>query len=163
MKKNLSPELLEIIKKTVSTCGVTLYAVEFYGKTLKVFIDAQEKISIDTCTKVSQALSIALDMENIISNRYLLEVSSPGLERKLRNINDFQQSIGHTAIINTKNGRYVGRILSVNDDGVNIKNIAGSCAKANTEQLIPTNSINTARIVISNQELFDEAKKLHKH
>lgn len=161
MNKNITPELLEIINKTVSACGVSLYDAEFTGKILKVFICSSEKISVETCAKVSQMLSQELDMQNIIPSRYLLEVSSPGLERKLRNLNDFRDSIGQTVTIKTRNGRFIGKIISVSNDGILLNNLAGSCAKAGSEQLIPVDSIIFARILISNGELFNEAKKIH--
>lgn len=162
MKKNISSQLIELIEKTTIACGVKLYDVEFHGKTLQIFITSNEKISVDTCAKVSHALSLALDMENLIPSRYLLEVSSPGLERKLRNAKDFEESIGQTAMIKTKINRFIGIIMNTTNDGVYIKNITGSNAKTGTEQLILFNDINFARILVSDKELFNEAKKTHK-
>jgi len=162
MTKKILPALLEVIRQTVTACGVDLYDLEFKGKVLQVFITAPAKVTVDTCAKVSQALSLELDMQNLIPTRYFLEVSSPGLERKLRNADDFQASIGQTVAVKTRNGKFVGKTISVNDNGIILLNITGSCAKPGSEQFISFKDINSARITVTNQELFDESKKLHK-
>ena len=60
--------------------------IEFFGKnnnqTLRIYIDKKKGISIEDCEKVSKHVIKLLDVENDFSNKYLLEVSSPGLERK---------------------------------------------------------------------------------
>ena len=66
--------------------GCDIWGVEFFGKyknqTLRIYIDNKEGISIEDCEKVSKHVIKLLDVENDFSNKYLLEVSSPGLERK---------------------------------------------------------------------------------
>ncbi|MCX8014894.1 MAG: hypothetical protein N2748_02640, partial [candidate division WOR-3 bacterium] len=88
--------------------------------------------------------------------QYILEVSSPGIERKLRNLKDFQDVIGNTVAILTKQGTFKGKLLAVMENGVNIKNIVGSCGKPNQEQFIPFSEIRYAQIIVSNQELFKD-------
>jgi len=57
---------------------------------LRIFIDSFERpISIDDCEKVSKELSLLLDAEDFIPHSYILEISSPGVERKLRGKEDF--------------------------------------------------------------------------
>jgi ribosome maturation factor RimP len=163
MAKHISPVLLEVVNKTVSACGVELYDIEFKGKVLQVFITGPDKITVDICAKVSQALSLELDMQNLIPARYFLEVSSPGLERKLRNADDFKASIGKTVAVKTRTGKYIGKTVSVNDLGITLLNITGSCAKPGSEQFIAFTDINSARITKSDRELFYESEKLHKH
>jgi len=53
------------------------------GNTLRIYIDRPEGITIDDCERVSRQVSTILDVENPISGRYTLEVSSPGLDRPL--------------------------------------------------------------------------------
>jgi ribosome maturation factor RimP len=167
MKKNISPALLEVIEKTVLSCGVELYDVESRGNILQVLITkpldttrTQEGVSVDTCAMVSETLSREFDMKNLIPTRYFLEISSPGIERKLRNQKDYAESLGYTISVHTKAGNFIGKLLDVSETGITIKNLAGSSAKADTEQFISYNDINSGRILISDDELFNKAKSL---
>lgn len=162
MSKNIAPDVMDIIEKTVMSCGVELYDAEFKGKVLRVSITKPEGITIGMCAMVSEALSQKLDMANLIPTQYFLEVSSPGIERRLRNKDDFEQSVGNIVTIHTKAGNFIGKLLSVNETGINIKNIAGSSQKAGTEQFVTFNDINFARIVISDKALFDKKQGCRK-
>lgn len=59
------------------------YATDTKNMTLRIFIDHEEGISIDDCQIVSQAVSAVLDVEDPISSSYVLEVSSPGINRRI--------------------------------------------------------------------------------
>lgn len=164
MKNKISASLLNLIQETVTACGVELYDVEFKGKTLRVLIHKpstgkileREGVTVETCAFVSEKLSQRLDIEDLIPGQYLLEVSSPGIERKLRNPKDFQEVIGHNIAVSTKQGAFKGKLLSVNENGINIQNITGSCGKPNQEQFIFFNEISYAQIIVTNQELFKD-------
>jgi ribosome maturation factor RimP len=159
MKKAISPALLAVIDETVKSCDVELYDVEFKGRFLRVSIYNSSGITVDICAKVSQKLSERLDMENLITDRYFLAVSSPGIERKLRNFKDFQETISQTVSVSTRSGSFKGKVLSVNENGVIISNIKGSSGKADTEQNILYCDINYARIIVSDEELFSNNTK----
>ena len=76
----------EILTKDIKSLGCDIWGIEFFGKhnnqTLRIYIDKKEGISVEDCEKVSKHVIRLLDVENDFSNKYLLEVSSPGLERK---------------------------------------------------------------------------------
>ena len=76
----------EILNKDIESLGCTIWGVEFFGRhknqTLRIYIDNKEGISIEDCEKVSKHVTKVLDVDNDFSNKYLLEVSSPGLDRK---------------------------------------------------------------------------------
>tara|TARA_Y100001970_G_scaffold28158_1_gene34455 strand:- start:6867 stop:7310 length:444 start_codon:yes stop_codon:yes gene_type:complete len=76
----------EILSKDIKSLGCDIWGIEFFGKnkkqTLRIYIDNKKGISIKDCEKVSRHVIKILDVENDFSNKYLLEVSSPGLERK---------------------------------------------------------------------------------
>ncbi len=61
---------------------------------LRVFIDKENGVSIDDCTKVSQALNNLIDKEDPVEENYILEVSSPGIERPLKKEKDFKRFKG---------------------------------------------------------------------
>lgn len=70
---------------TVSEFGATIY---------RVMIDSEDGVSLDKCGEVTRLISPLLDVTPPVSGDYRLEVSSPGIERKLKNLSHFQKSIG---------------------------------------------------------------------
>ncbi len=84
--------------------GCLLYDLEFHdgpGRVLRVYIDKdQGGVSLEDCVNVSRGLNLRLDVEDVIAGgRYELEVSSPGLERKLTQPWHFAKSVGSTVNI----------------------------------------------------------------
>lgn len=78
--------------------NLELFDVQFrregHGWVLRVFIDSDDGITLDHCSIVSRELGQYLDVEDLIDHAYNLEVSSPGLERPLREIDDFRRFSG---------------------------------------------------------------------
>ena len=76
----------EILTEDIQSLGCTLWGVELFGRhknqTLRIYIDNKEGVSIEDCERVSRHVTKVLDVDNDFSNKYLLEVSSPGLDRK---------------------------------------------------------------------------------
>ena len=76
----------EMLSKDIESLGCNIWGIELFGtlknQTLRIYIDNKEGISIDDCEKVSKHVIKVLDSDNDFSSKYLLEVSSPGLERK---------------------------------------------------------------------------------
>jgi len=83
--------------------GLELFDIQFrregHGWVLRVFIDSEAGITLDNCSSVSRELGQFLDVEDLIDHAYNLEVSSPGLERPLRGIDDYRRFIGEKAKI----------------------------------------------------------------
>lgn len=80
--------------------GFRLVRVKMTGPTLQIMAERPDgTFSIDDCEKVSRALSPILDVEDVISSRYQLEVSSPGIDRPLVRPADFESWAGHEAKI----------------------------------------------------------------
>lgn len=154
MNKSITPELSAIIEEVVSSCNVELYDVEFKGRFLRVWISSKDGITLDMCEQVSNKLSERLDVADLIRERYFLEVSSPGLERKIRNQQDFQSAIGENVSVSTRSGNFKGKLLAVSDDGIIIKNIKGSAGKPDSEQKIHLSDISYARIIVLDQDLL---------
>jgi ribosome maturation factor RimP len=73
------------------------YRQEGEGWVLRLFLDGPDGIGLDQCTKVSRELSVFLDVEDLIPHAFNLEVSSPGLERPLRNASDYKRFSGKKA------------------------------------------------------------------
>ncbi len=79
-------------------CGVEIWDVRFVKegaeKYLRIFIDKEEGVSIDDCEAVSRALDEPLEKNDPIKEPYILEVSSPGLERELTRPEHFERFMG---------------------------------------------------------------------
>ena len=98
-----------------------LYRREQGGWVLRLIIDRENGVTLDDCTAVSREVSQLLDIEDIIEQVYNLEVSSPGLDRPLKSIGDFQRFIGRKAKVTTRepiqgNQVFIGRINKVEDE-----------------------------------------------
>ena len=78
--------IYEILTKDITSFGYYIWGIEFFGRqtnqTLRIYIDSEKGISIEDCERVSKHVIKVLDAENDFSSKYLLEVSSPGLDRK---------------------------------------------------------------------------------
>ena len=102
-------KLIEVCRPVVEGLGYDLidleYKTEMGANVLRVFVDhlsGQGNVSLDDCTAVSRALSPTLDVEDVISAAYSLEVSSPGLNRPLTRESDFRRFVGKRAKIRTR-------------------------------------------------------------
>ena len=76
----------EVLEDDIERLGCKVWGLELFGRrsnqTLRIYIDKNEGISVEDCEKVSKHVSKVLDTENDFSQNYMLEVSSPGLDRK---------------------------------------------------------------------------------
>lgn len=100
------------------------------GGTLRVFIDKENGVTHADCEKFSRQLSAVLDVEDLIPNAYSLEVSSPGLDRKLTKVADFQRFTGRTVKVRVREplhgSRHVtGRIEGSSNGAVSLRTGSG--------------------------------------
>jgi ribosome maturation factor RimP len=126
-KSVVNERVQEMAAEAAVENGVELVHVEEKGlgkqRTLRVFIDKPEGVTIEDCANVSRELGDLLDAEDLIHTEYTLEVSSPGLERELYSLKDFEKFAGSLAKVKTKqpiNGQkhFRGRILRVEGEAV---------------------------------------------
>ena len=89
----------ELLSKIIQDMGYDLYDIEYVkeGKEyhLCIYIEKKEGININDCEKVTDVINPILDSEDFIKNQYYLEVSSSGLEKKLRKKEHFEKQIGN--------------------------------------------------------------------
>ena len=87
-----------IAEPVAQQCGVEIWDVRYLKEGaewyLRIFIDKEEGISIDDCEAVSRALDEPLEKNDPIKDAYILEVSSPGIERELVRMEHFDRFIG---------------------------------------------------------------------
>jgi ribosome maturation factor RimP len=94
-----------LVQRVVEAEELELVHVEFVGEgrqaTLRIYIDKPGSVNLTDCQKVSKHVSLLLDVEDFIPHHYVLEVSSPGLERPLFKEQDFQRFKGREARVMT--------------------------------------------------------------
>lgn len=102
--KQAPEHLLELIEPVVEGLGYECVGVEYNSHPkhgfLRIYIDAEQGVGMEDCTKVSHQVSGVLDVEDPIAGEYNLEVSSPGMDRPLFKLKQFEQFIGHTVQVN---------------------------------------------------------------
>ena len=118
-------KLNDEIKALVLNLGYKLYDVEILKENgeniFRVSIASQNGINHDDCKKVSEAISPLLDVYPPFENKYSLEVSSPGIERKLKTPNHFQLSLNERIKIVLLNGeKIIGILKDATMDGFHI-------------------------------------------
>lgn len=160
-------DVSEIVKTTVLALGFELVDFERGGGMLKVYIDKSTGITVEDCAAVSNQLTRVFMVENIDFER--LEVSSPGLDRPLKTIADFEKFIGvrvkvrlHQAVDARK--RFDGAILAVEGDKITF-DLADDLAvvpggKVNVNKKVATKAKVDAKASLKNAEEQAVAKKI---
>ena len=91
-------DLEEQIKLTVEGCGAKLYDIvtlrENNNNIFRISITSPDGVTLDKCEEVSRMVAPILDINEPMSGKYSLEVSSPGIERKLKTFDHMQNSVG---------------------------------------------------------------------
>jgi ribosome maturation factor RimP len=116
-----------IITPTAESMGYEIVRIMLIGAgkpTLQVMAEKPDgSMPVDDCGRLSQAISAVLDVENVMEGAYFLEVSSPGIDRPLTRLKDFEKYAGYEAKIEidpAQNGRkrFKGRLKGVQGDDV---------------------------------------------
>ena len=128
-------ELVRTIAAGVAaTLGLEIFDVQFRreagGMVLRVQVDrpgpastAEDSVSIEDCARVSRDLSAILDVEDAVPSAYILEVSSPGLDRPLRKADDYRRFAGRRAKVVMREaidgqGFFKGRLAGLEEHDV---------------------------------------------
>ena len=125
---------MDNIKKQISTAikdlGVALYDVvplkENQQDIIRVYIVSKDGVTLDKCVEVTRVISPLLDVYEPMSGKYNLEVSTPGIERKLKTLEHFEYSIDELVKIkDIHNNKISGKIIAL-EEGIiilEVKNI----------------------------------------
>lgn len=99
-------EVRELAEAVARRRSLTLWDVSIDGgpgrSIVKVYVDGDDGVDLDTVAEVAEELSRGLDLKDPLPGRYTLEVSSPGLERTLRSPEHFSLSVGRRVVVKTK-------------------------------------------------------------
>jgi ribosome maturation factor RimP len=118
--------LLEILTPAVAAMGYELADLDaHFGRRglLRLYIDREGGVTLDDCQRVSEQIGAVLDVEDPLPGAYVLEVSSPGFDRRLRTRAHFERFIGEQARIELRDalgGRrnFLGKLAGVEGDEV---------------------------------------------
>jgi ribosome maturation factor RimP len=146
-----------VAQRVASGYGLEIFDVQFRreapGMVLRVRIDrpgpaanAEDSVSVEDCARVSRDLSAVLDVEDVVPTAYTLEVSSPGLDRPLRQLEDYRRFAGRRAKVVMREridgqGFFRGRLGGIDgqvvlidaDDGRQYRVPVGIITRANLE------------------------------
>lgn len=93
----VSPELQAEFEQIAAASGCELVHAEVKGNILRLFVDKPEGVTLADCQLVSKQVSALLDVLDFGNSRYVLEVSSPGLDRQLYKPRDYERFVGKLA------------------------------------------------------------------
>lgn len=157
--RRLIAQLRALAEPVAERFGCDVVAVELLGvpggtgRILRVSIDKVGGAGIDECTRVSRALSPALDAEDVIPGAYNLEVSTPGMERPLQREKDFVYFAGCNVRVKVygmdSRRRLKGKLLGCKDGLVEVENEQG-------RHTIPLEDIERANLALD----FDQYARL---
>lgn len=140
--------LTALLEPVVEGLGYELVGVEYHPSgrqgLLRVYIDHAEGIGVDDCARVSHQVSGVLDVEDPLPGEYLLEISSPGLDRPVFKPADFQRFAGERVRLRLRglvDGRrkYRGRLIGLRGETVLIE-------EAGAEVAVPLAEIDRANL-----------------
>lgn len=152
MDKSVEEKVHALATRVAEECSFEVVDMQLWAKgkrtLLRVFIDKEGGITLDNCETFSRRLEALLDVEDPITGPYTLEVSSPGLDRPLKNSGDFRKNLGKLVRIVTKEkinnqNFFVGRLETLDDQSLRL-----SLADGRGEVEIPLTMISRANLEI---------------
>ena len=133
------------VRALLTTLGLDLYDLEMSRGTLNVVVDKAGGVDLDDLTSANRAISEWLDLNDPIDGRYTLDVSSPGLERRLRTPAHFRSAVGQIVTLRERREgeatrRLEGTVVASDEHSVTL-------AVADAEVVVSLASIERARTV----------------
>ncbi len=146
MTDGLTERIGALVAPHIDAIGATLYDVEHSGGVLRVVVDRAQPVDLDELAVLTRAISQLLDEQDPIAGRYTLEVTSPGLERRLRTPAHFAAAVGEQVKLKLHAGvegdrRVDGELREVDGDALVVVSSKG------VEQRVPLDSVAQARTV----------------
>ncbi|MBL4584933.1 MAG: ribosome maturation factor RimP [Pseudomonadales bacterium] len=144
-----SEELKLLFEPVVEALGYVLWGIEtsLQGKdpVIRLFIDSDDGIGVSACTEVSHHVGAILDVEDPISGEYRLEVSSPGIDRPLFTLEQFQKYQGHQLKLRLRRPfedrrKFTGQLVKVDGDELVIQ-------EGEYEYILPIQLIEKANLI----------------
>ena len=160
-------EITRLIEPSLSAMGYQLVRVQLSGgqqrPTVQIMAERSDGsgMTVEDCTEVSRAVSALLDVADPLPVSYMLEVSSPGIDRPLTRPADYQRFAGHEAKLETRwpvagKRRFRGRLLGVEGETVRVKTEEGEIA-------LPLSEIERAKLVLTDELIAASLRRAEQH
>lgn len=161
VSKGAAARIEELIGDTVEAMGFELVRVRLFGaaenKTLQIMAERPDgSMDVDDCAELSRTVATVLDIEDPIASEYVLEISSPGIDRPLTRPKDFANWQGYEARVDMNQNidgrkRFRGLLLGLDGDAVLIR-----CE--DEEFRLPVETVGEAKLVLTD-ELIQQSLK----
>ena len=125
----LEQKLQDLVQGSVEDLGCELWGIECQrvGRylTVRLFIDKEGGVTVEDCADVSRQVSAVLDVEDPIADKYNLEVSSPGLDRPLFTLNQFERYLGQEILLHLRipvadRRKWQGQLAKIKNDMITL-------------------------------------------
>ena len=142
MNETVAERVWEIAEPLIVEEGMEMVDVEFrrepHGMVLRLYLDREGGVGLDDLSRVSRQVGDLLDAHNAVPGSYTLEVSSPGINRRLRRAEHFKRYVGQKIRVRTLaplDGRrvFVGPLTAVEADAITVDQDGTPCAIRFTE------------------------------
>ncbi|GAC1693885.1 MAG: ribosome maturation factor RimP [Gemmatimonadaceae bacterium] len=151
----MKDELERVVADELGSLGLDLYELRRGGSKTRPLLDVRidreggEKVTVDDCARASRAVEARLEGSGLVPERYVLEVSSPGMERRLRHAADWRRYVGRDAMVlsDSLGGRVEGTIEAVN--GTAGQEVAVLRTKTGDERRVPLEAVKEARLAFN--------------
>ena len=142
MSSLLTDKITVLIEPTIEALGYELVRVQLFSSprggpsTLQVMAEAPDgTMAVEACAKISREISVILDVDDPINTEYVLEVSSPGMDRPLTRLKDFVNYAGYETKVEmteavSQRRRYRGKLLGVEKELI-LLDVEGELVKLN--------------------------------
>jgi ribosome maturation factor RimP len=157
-------DIIPLIEPSLEAMGYRIVRVAFLGAqraTLQIMAERIDDapMTVDDCSEISRSVSAILDVADPIAGAYMLEVSSPGIDRPLTRPEDYDRFAGFEARIELTEPldgrkRFRGRLLGRSEDRVRLAGETGEIS-------LPLAAITKAKLLITDELLAAHAKPLH--
>ena len=153
----IAEKVKELVAPIIAAEQLELVGVEFKREGrmnyLRIFIDKPEGVTIDDCQKMSRECEVVLDVEDIIQTQYILEVSSPGLDRPLRTKKEYERFQHRLVKIKTYHAvqgqkKFLGHLQGITEETATMPSIVTIRTLEGEEIQIPYESIASARLEV---------------
>lgn len=160
--QDTAARIQDLIEPTINDMGFEIVRVQVSGgQTMKVQIMAEPldgaDMTVEACAKISRAVSAVMDVEDPIADAYTLEVSSPGIDRPLVRLRDFDRFKGFEAkieLLQVTDGRrkFSGRLVGIEDENIQV-DIQGETIS------VPFIGIAKAKLIVTDEMIAQLGKE----
>jgi ribosome maturation factor RimP len=162
-ERDLADRLGALLEPVVEAMGYAIVRIMVSGQKrprLQIMVERRDDraMTVDDCAEVSRAISAVLDVEDPIAGAHVLEVSSPGIDRPLVRLADFERFAGFDAKIETERPiaerrRFTGRLLGAAGDRVRLRTEAGDVELAHAE-IVRAKLLLTDELIAASRDLL---------